>query len=605
MSSTVMPKEDVARYEAMMAVARREVNAVADHLKVSVYQNASDWCRRFSEARVAGIGTVFLDGYAGANMLGSGQVPLGSMVDSLLSSDSINSFKSYLEMNEQLNEHPDMMYAAVPCPPKGEVDVLIVGDSSIALVSNPFNPDARQRLSWGDLLQGTKIEGVREVHHKMTWGKGLVQILEAIRQKKAEVELHHRANGTPPRKWLVLVGWAGNDVHGDSGYQGCEWTHKPCWNRTEADRKVAADYAKRRYDLVECSINEFLDFKDEDDSILDFLFIGNAEAKRYKLPASYNCAMGQWFSRLSQGGIQCICSDVIASNCSKYDQYHLVDDPFNRSTVIRAVSSMIKFHLAALDIMSVGAQVKVEAEKMASPDILKAGVETWPHLLSFKVALQETRVVQEFLRQSRAPVTTPATLNQACQEADEEIMQWCAAAVDDAEDNATREGRPVGQDFTREETTSMMPIDVVDNDSEDEEARIRMHIQKDLDEAVEAGFSTVQDDEFEVIEKDIPEKGGWTEAEKTRPGILNPFDESEKPFTIIDDEGKEVARDEESNEPIGEEVDFGGSDVEVIEAKRAERPAAGSTEVSPPLMKSAAKAHAVKKMPHQSRRSTR
>ena len=71
---------------------------------------------------------------------------------------------------------------------------------------------------------------------------------------------------------------------------------------------------KRRYDLVECSINEFLDFKDEDDSILDFLFIGNAEAKRYKLPASYNRAMGQWFSRLSQGGIQCICSDVIASN---------------------------------------------------------------------------------------------------------------------------------------------------------------------------------------------------------------------------------------------------------------------------------------------------
>ena len=253
--------------------------------------------------------------------------------------------------------------------------------------------------------------------------------------------------------------------------------------------------------------------------------------------------------------------------------------------MIRAVSSMIKFHLAALDIMSVGAQVKVEAEKMASPDILKAGVETWPHLLSFKVALQETRVVQEFLRQSRAPVTTPATLNQACQEADEEIMQWCAAAVDDAEDNATREGRPVGQDFTREETTSMMPIDVVDNDSEDEEARIRMHIQKDLDEAVEAGFSTVQDDEFEVIEKDIPEKGGWTEAEKTRPGILNPFDESEKPFTIIDDEGKEVARDEESNEPIGEEVTSAGSDVEVIEAKRAERPAAGSTEVSPPLMK--------------------
>lgn len=64
------------------------------------------------------------------------------------------------------------------------------------------------------------------------------------------VEKVERENHLPTLPILVVVGRAGNDVHGDYGYQGCTWIHSSNMNRSDADRKVAADYVDKQYQKV-------------------------------------------------------------------------------------------------------------------------------------------------------------------------------------------------------------------------------------------------------------------------------------------------------------------------------------------------------------------
>lgn len=55
---------------------------------------------------------------------------------------------------------------------------------------------------------------------------------------------------------------------------------------------------------VEESVDELIVWKTvAEDDIHGILVIGNADRDAYKLPASYNRAMGQWFQRFSHNGI--------------------------------------------------------------------------------------------------------------------------------------------------------------------------------------------------------------------------------------------------------------------------------------------------------------
>lgn len=84
---------------------------------------------------------------------------------------------------------------------------------------------------------------------------------------------------------------------------------------------------------------------------------------------------------------------------------------------------------------------------MSTREQLKAGVsgaEIWPHLLSFKLALRETDEVQAVLAGANRPVAPTKTLEQAWQDADEEVMEWCAQAVDEAEAGKGRKGKEGG-----------------------------------------------------------------------------------------------------------------------------------------------------------------
>lgn len=107
-----------------------------------------------------------------------------------------------------------------------------------------------------------------------------------------KVERENRLQGRPTLPILVVVGWAGNDVHGDFGYQGCTWIHSTNLTKSEADRKVAAEYVEKQHKKVLRALDGLVEIQN-DPRILSVQVIGNGENSAYSLPPSYNREMGK------------------------------------------------------------------------------------------------------------------------------------------------------------------------------------------------------------------------------------------------------------------------------------------------------------------------
>lgn len=72
------------------------------------------------------------------------------------------------------------------------------------------------------------------------------------------------------------------------------------------------------------------------------------------------------------------------------------------------------------------------------------------------------------------------------------------------------------------------------------------------------GFSMVEDN-FEMVEQDVPEREEWSDVAAVRPGIINPFDQDEMPFQLMDVEGNKEGEDTGSparQDDPGEQVDY-------------------------------------------------
>ena len=102
-----------------------------------------------------------------------------------------------------------------PTATGGEVDVLIISDSSLALVPDPAHGKA-SCFSAGDLLE--PWGEVRRVFTKLLWGKGLRQIVDYLLEAIDDVEANNRTLGRPVLPILVVIVWTGNDVYGEGGY---------------------------------------------------------------------------------------------------------------------------------------------------------------------------------------------------------------------------------------------------------------------------------------------------------------------------------------------------------------------------------------------------
>ena len=90
---------------------------------------------------------------------------------------------------------------------------------------------------------------------------------------------------------------------------------------------------------------------------------------------------------------------------------------------------------------------------------------------------------------------------------------WVHAGFLEANEEATREGRPLPTNFTDEEMSSIVPVDSALEDADTEEQRARIYFQEDLNQAIADGFLVVTDpevvgdvdDDVEVV----PEADDW------------------------------------------------------------------------------------------------
>ena len=118
------------------------------------------------------------------------RLPLANIVEPMLGGG--NAEGAYDTLAEVFKNTPDGFLAMCPYPPGGEVDLLIVSDSSLALVPDP-NAGKASCFSGGDLLK--PWGDIRGIYTKMLWGKGLNHMVQYIPEAIDDIESTNRAHG--------------------------------------------------------------------------------------------------------------------------------------------------------------------------------------------------------------------------------------------------------------------------------------------------------------------------------------------------------------------------------------------------------------------------
>ena len=129
--------------------ANFQVEQIAPEFRLTIYERILQWEKKLATIRGSCVACIFPDGYEGANKIGSGQIPIGDVIDGLVGKDTNDTQRTYCDIVDLVKDIPAALFGAVECPPEGEADLIIVGDSSFALVANHDNPRALfQALIW-------------------------------------------------------------------------------------------------------------------------------------------------------------------------------------------------------------------------------------------------------------------------------------------------------------------------------------------------------------------------------------------------------------------------------------------------------------------------
>ena len=174
--------------------ANFQVEQIAPEYRLTIYERILQWEKKLATIRGSCVACIFPDGYEGANKIGSGQIPIGDVIDGLIGKDTNETQRTYTDIVDLVKDIPAALFGAVECPPEGEADLIIVGDSSFALVANHDNPVLCSRLSFGELLQSKEyaIGQIRSVYPGLKWGKGLSAINHQIWELIEKVERENR-----------------------------------------------------------------------------------------------------------------------------------------------------------------------------------------------------------------------------------------------------------------------------------------------------------------------------------------------------------------------------------------------------------------------------
>ena len=148
-----------------------QVEAFPPEHRLPVYQRVIEWEKRLADMKASAVACTFTDGYAGTNQIGSSQIPIGDVVESIIAHDLKNTHSSYTDLVKTVSDIPAALFGCCICPQECEVDCIIIGDSSFALVNNHDEPGSCARLSFGDLLQSKDyvLPQVRSIYAGLNW----------------------------------------------------------------------------------------------------------------------------------------------------------------------------------------------------------------------------------------------------------------------------------------------------------------------------------------------------------------------------------------------------------------------------------------------------
>ncbi|CAL1159046.1 unnamed protein product [Cladocopium goreaui] len=457
------------------------------------------------------------------------RLPLANIVEPMLGGG--NAEGAYDTLAEVYKNTPDGFLAMCPYPPGGDVDLLIVSDSSLALVPDP-NAGKASCFSGGDLLK--PWGDIRGIYTKMLWGKGLNHMVQYIPEAIDDIESTNRAHGRPVLPVLVIVGWAGNDVFGEGGYRGVHWIHRAAYNKPAADREVTANWCERQKARVEWSVNELGQLKRDEPRILDIVVVGNADAEIFALPSAYNETMRVHIRALREDhGIQTLDTTLMLARTVRYDKVHLEDDVINRKYVTNFLQAVADCHLAYLKLISVDDHLRT----LPRIDDLQEQ-KNYPNLTILKAAYQ---------LEIDSNVSSPKDLPQRPDpeklmlEADVEIFNWVLQAEESATASADREVESWMRDIP-EEDQALEPMHNDNADSDDEAVKVQALTMDDRILARRKGLSEEHDQEWQdatyAAEDEDEDFKGWDliEDDKRPPGVVasDPVHEEEKELDLDD-----------------------------------------------------------------------
>ena len=455
--------------------------------------------------------------------------PLANIVESMLGQG--NSEGAYDTMTEVFRNTPDGYLAMCPYPPGGEVDLLIVSDSSLALVPDP-NAGKTSCFSGGDLLK--PWGDVRGIYTKMLWGKGLNNIVQYIPEAIDDIEANNRTHGRPVLPVLVIIGWAGNDVYGEGGYRGVHWIHRAAYNKSAADREVTANWCERQKARVERSVNDLGRLKREEPRILDIVVVGNADADLFALPSAYNDTMKDHIRSLrGDHAIQTLDTTIMLARTVRYDKIHLEDDPLNRKYVTNFLTAVADCHLSYLKLISVDDHLRA----LPRIDDLQEQKD-YPNLQALRVAYQMWIDSNVSSPQDLPP---RPDMEKVMLEADVEIFNWVLQAEENATSTANREVESWIREIA-EEDQAIEPVHQDNADSDDEIVKIKALTMEDRIAARHQGLSEEPDQEWQDVtygaDDQEEEFTGWDliEDDKRPPGVVasDPLPEVEEELDIDD-----------------------------------------------------------------------
>ena len=209
---------------ASQSDAEKVVAEIVGQTRIEAYEVTKYWEKRLIDLRLGALATAFEDSTEGVEMLGGSQQPVPDLIETTITTDADHTFYSYPEIRNIFRSVPPYYFGVAQSRPEGLVDILLLGDSTAALVHNPGDVYEGSRFSMGELLKGLNIPGVGNIETRLCWGKGLNTIVATAKEAIEAMNHDNFIKGHHSRQILVLVGWSG--IHGDYGYQGCSWIHQ-------------------------------------------------------------------------------------------------------------------------------------------------------------------------------------------------------------------------------------------------------------------------------------------------------------------------------------------------------------------------------------------